>query len=315
LGAALGGAGRMIETAPLLAAALILDAAFGEPERLWSRVPHPIVLMGRLIGACDAAFNVGGGRKGKGTVVVAALAGGALALGWLIAALPLGGLWSVLVAAILLAQKSLSQHVLAVADALRVSTERGRDAVARIVGRDTEDMEPPDIARAAIESAAENLGDGVVAPAFWFLVAGLPGLLAYKAINTADSMIGHRTPDHEAFGWAAAKLDDLVNWPAARLTAMLIAVTHPGRGAWRTARRDAGAHRSPNAGWPEAAMAAVLSVALAGPRRYGGVPTRDPYMNPQGKCAPGPSDIEAAVEALWRVWAAVLLATILIWLL
>ncbi len=306
----------MIATsAPLLVFALILDAIFGEPKWLWSRAPHPAVLMGRLIDACEKAFNSGDDRRLKGTVVIGLLAALMIALGWVISLLPLGWLWSTLLAAILIAQKSLSQHVLAVADALRASTEDGRASVAMIVGRDTGEMDGPDIARAAIESAAENLSDGVIAPAFWFLIAGLPGILAYKMINTADSMIGHRTERYADFGWAAAKLDDLVNWPAARLTAVLIALAHWRSRAWVTAQSFAPFHRSPNAGWPEGAMAGVLEVALAGPRRYGGALTDDPFVNPEGTRHIGPIQIEAAIEVLWKTWALLLAVALILWIL
>jgi adenosylcobinamide-phosphate synthase len=174
-----------------------------------------------------------------------------------------------------------------------------------IVGRDTADLDQPAVARAAIESAAENLSDGVIAPALWFLVFGLPGLMLYKITNTADSMIGHRTPRHESFGWAAARLDDLLNLIPARLTALLIALTH-GLTNPRPILRDAPLHRSPNAGWPEAAMAVALNVALSGPRAYHGERREYPWVWPEGRRSPGPADIEAACTALWRAWGAAL---------
>jgi len=305
----------ILATAPLLLAALILDAIFGEPEPIWSRVPHPAVVMGRLVDRLDQGLNQGTARRAKGALAIALLGGGAIGLGLLIAALPLGWLWSILLAAILLAQQSLSQHVQAVADAMRASTEDGRKAVSMIVGRDTTQMQPPDIARAAIESAAENMSDGVVAPAFWFLIGGLPGILFYKIVNTADSMIGHRTARHEAFGWAAARLDDVLNWGPARLTAAFLALTHPSRRVWPIVLRDAGQHRSPNAGWPESAMAAILGVALSGPRRYGGTLTQQPYLHPEGHKSPGAPEIETAIGALWKVWACLLAATAILTLL
>ena len=247
-------------SAGLLIPALLLDAALGEPRWLWDRWPHPAVLMGRAVGALDATLNRGRGRRAKGVAAVLILCVGAGALGRAIAAIPDFGVLETIAAAILLAQRSLAQHVRAVADALRLSLPEGRRMVARIVGRDTASLDAAGVARAAIESAAENLSDGVVAPAFWFLIAGLPGLAVYKVVNTADSMIGHRTPRHEAFGWAAARLDDLLNLVPARLTAGLIALGH---GVWRVGPvlRDARLHRSPNAGWPEAAMALVLDVS------------------------------------------------------
>ena len=213
-------------SAALLLPALLLDAGLGEPHWLWSRFPHPAVLMGRAVGWLDRRLNRGAARKAKGVVALILLVVAAGGTGWVIAAVPDGGILDVLAAAILLAQRSLSDHVSAVARALRMSLPEARRAVAMIVGRDTAALDEPAVARAAIESAAENLSDGVVAPAFWFLVAGLPGMLVYKIVNTADSMIGHRTPRHEAFGWAAARLDDVLNLIPARLTALMIAVAH-----------------------------------------------------------------------------------------
>lgn len=298
-------------SASLLAPAMLLDAALGEPGWLWSRWPHPAVLMGRAVDALDRALNRGTGRKARGVLAVVILCAGALALGGLIAAIPDFGLLELIAAAILLAQKSLVQHVRAVADALRLSLADGRQAVARIVGRDTAAMTRADVARAAIESAAENLSDGVIAPAFWFLVGGLPLMVLYKAVNTADSMIGHRTPRHEQFGWAAARLDDVLNWVPARLTAVLIAVTH----GWfdsRPIRRDAVLHRSPNAGWPEAAMAVVLDVALSGPRSYHGERRDFPWVWPEGRRDIGPDQIDAAAAALWRAWAGALVLVLIL---
>jgi adenosylcobinamide-phosphate synthase len=289
----------------MLILALLLDAALGEPRWLWDRYPHPAVLMGRAVGWLDDRLNRGDDRRAKGVVAVAVLVAGALFLGWAIAAFPDFGLLEIVVAAILLAQRSLADHVRDVAGALRLSLAEGRQAVARIVGRDTRAMEPPDVARAAIESAAENLSDGVVAPAFWFLVCGLPGMLVYKAVNTADSMIGHRTPRHEAFGWAAARLDDVLNWIPARLTAALIALAH----GWFDARpilRDAPLHRSPNAGWPEAAMAVVLDVALSGPRSYHGQRRDFPWVWPEGRRDIDAAEVDDAMSALWRAWALML---------
>ncbi|ABD53287.1 adenosylcobinamide-phosphate synthase CbiB [Jannaschia sp. CCS1] len=294
----------MIATAGLLFAAMILDALVGEPRWLWSRIPHPIVLMGRLIDWCDATFNRGAQRL-NGGLVMAALGLSALGLGWVIAALPLGWLWQILIAAVLLAQRSLVDHVAAVAVGLRRSLADGKRAVAMIVGRDTGPLDDAAVARAAIESAAENMSDGVVAPAFWFLVGGLPGLLLYKITNTADSMIGHRTPRHEAFGWAAARFDDVLNYVPARLTALLIALTH-GFDALRCAYRDGPKHRSVNAGWPEAAMASALGLSLSGSRAYGGEMTEDPALNATGSRDATPGDIKAAIRVLWRVWWAML---------
>ncbi|THD85885.1 cobalamin biosynthesis protein [Aliigemmobacter aestuarii] len=294
-------------TASLLFLALLLDAAFGEPRLLWDRFPHPAVLMGRAVGFLEKRLNHGAARRAKGVLALAILAGGAIVLGWLIRLIPDFGLLEILLAAILLAQRSLVDHVRAVGDALRLSLGEGRRMVGRIVGRDTAAMDEPAVARAAIESAAENLSDGVIAPAFWFLVAGLPGILLYKVVNTADSMIGHRTPRYEDFGWASARFDDLLNLIPARLTALLIAVTHGRFDASPVILRDAPLHRSPNAGWPEAAMALVLNTALSGPRSYDGQMRAFPWVYPEGSRSPGPDTIDASCTALWRAWGGMLL--------
>ncbi len=290
-----------MSAALLLLPALLLDAAFGEPQWLWSRLPHPAVLMGRAVGWLDRHLNTGTARRARGVLALGLLVIAAGGTGWIIAAIPDAGILEVIAAAILLAQRSLADHVAAVARALRMSLPEGRRAVAMIVGRDTAALDASGVARAAIESAAENLSDGVVAPAFWFLVAGLPGMLVYKIVNTADSMIGHRTPKHEEFGWASARLDDLLNLIPARLTAAMIAVAH----GWinhRPILRDGGLHRSPNAGWPEAAMAVVLDVSLSGPRSYHGVARDFPWVWPEGRRDAGPADIDRGVVALWRTW-------------
>lgn len=295
----------------ILILAMALDALFGEPKAVWDRLPHPAVLMGRLVGWCDRRFNRGAALRAKGVMVAAGLLLTGLILGWLIHEIPDHGLLELLTLAVLIAQKSLVQHVRAVAAALRRSVAEGRQAVAMIVGRDTTEMTGPDIARAAIESAAENLSDGVVAPIFWYLVLGLPGILAYKLINTADSMIGHLTPQYRAFGWASARLDDLLNLIPARLTALLIALTH----GWvdpAPILRDAPKHRSPNAGWPESALAPVLNVALSGPRSYNGIRRHYPWVWPEGRRDPGPEDIDAAADALWRVWAALMAISVIV---
>lgn len=298
--------------AAILALALLLDAILGEPRWLWSRLTHPAVLMGRAVAWLERRFNHGEERLAKGAMSLAALLAGAGLSGWIIPHLPFGNVLEILLVAILLAQKSLVEHVRAVADALRLSSGDGRLAVARIVGRDTSALDGSAISRAAIESAAENLSDGVIAPAFWYLIAGLPGLLIYKMVNTADSMIGYRTPRYEAFGKTAARLDDVLNWIPARLTAALIAASRYRGGMWQVIRRDAPLHRSPNAGWPEAAMAVALDIALSGPRAYGGEMRRFAWINEAGRHATGPGDIDGAVAVLWRVWALWLALVVLI---
>ncbi len=291
---------------------MLLDAIFGEPRWLWSRLPHPAVLTGRLIGWCDAKFNKGDHQRLMGTLTIVELCIAAAALGWLLQAIP-GQIVDIIVLAILLAQKSLVQHVQAVGDALRLSPGDGKRAVAMIVGRDTRDMDEAAVARSAIESAAENLSDGVVAPIFWFAVVGLPGLLVYKATNTADSMIGYRTPRHEKFGWAAARFDDLLNLIPARLTALLIWAVMA-RPDMRKILRDARLHRSPNAGWPEAAMAYGLDIALSGPRSYSGTMRDYPLVNGEGERDLTPDHVDAAVKTLWQVWVLALAGVMAIWI-
>lgn len=293
-----------------LVLALLLDAAFGEPDWLWSRVTHPAVAIGRGIGWADRRFNHGSFRKAKGVILTLCLLLGGLLAGLVIA--QFGWVVEAVVAAILLAQRSLADHVSDVARALRLSVAAGRVSVSRIVGRDTAQMDEPAIVRGAIESGAENLSDAVVAPVFWFLILGLPGLLAYKAINTADSMIGYRTPRHERFGWAAARLDDLLNLLPARLTALLLVLACGMWPNWHELRRDARLHRSPNAGWPEAAMARALSIALSGPRSYHGTLRDLPWVNAGGRRDATPDDIDRAVSMLWRAWALFLVLALLL---
>jgi adenosylcobinamide-phosphate synthase len=283
---------------------MILDALLGEPKWLWSRVPHPAVLMGRLIGWVDTHYNKGQHRFIKGLMAMICLCVGAILLGLALQAIP-GQLVDVSIIAILLAQKSLVDHVNAVAKGLRLSLSEGKQAVAMIVGRDTGNMSESDVARSAIESAAENLSDGVIAPIFWYAIAGLPGLLLYKITNTADSMIGYRTPRHERFGKAAARFDDLLNLIPARATALIIwAICSTKNMAGIL--RDAPAHHSPNAGWPEAAMAYGHSIALSGPRSYDGAIKQFPYVNAAGRVALGPQDITHATQTLWGTWGATL---------
>jgi len=295
-----------------LIGALLLDAWLGEPPALWNRLPHPAVLMGWAVDRLDRALNHGGFRRARGVLALATLVGLALILAVLIAAIPLGPLPELITAAILLAQRSLADHVSAVATGLRQSTGAGRSAVAMIVSRDTAAMDDTAVARSAIESAAENLSDGVIAPVFWFAVAGLPGLLVYKFVNTADSMIGYRTPRYAAFGWASARADDLLNLIPARLTALLIAATNGQLRAMPAIRAEAARHKSPNAGWPEAAMARALGVALAGPRSYDGAMRDFPFVNPKGRHTLGAKDIDRAVALLWRSWGA-MISLVVIW--
>ncbi len=297
-------------TAVSLVLALILDALFGEPRWLWERLPHPAALMGRLIKALEERLNSGSGRRAKGVVAVLALVAAGLTLGAVLSLF--GPIVEIIVAAILIAQRSLVDHLLAVAHGLRAGLQGGRDAVAMIVSRDTADMTGPQVARSAIESGAENMSDGVIAPAFWFLLAGLPGLITYKMINTADSMIGYRTERYEDFGWAAARFDDLLNLIPARLTAILMALVGGVLRDWPSIAADAREHRSPNAGWPEAAMARALQVALAGPRSYDGQMRDFPWVNESGAKSADAHAIRRCTDMLWRTWGMALVLTVAI---
>ena len=284
--------------------ALLLDAALGEPKWLWSRLPHPAVLMGRAVTLCTSTLNHGRYKKIKGALTLIILIVLGACLGLILGFF--GPVAEVLCAAVLLAQKSLVQHVQAVGNGARYSLHEGRRAVAMIVGRDTDQMDQHQMVHAAIESGAENLSDGVVAPAFWLLLGGLPGLLIYKLVNTADSMIGYKTPALAEFGWAAARFDDLLNWVPARITAALIAIQGGVIHNWRAITKDARQHRSPNAGWPEAAMARALGIALAGPRSYEGTQRAFAWINPHGNRAATPNDIDRSVRMLWTTWALML---------
>ncbi|MGX5734901.1 adenosylcobinamide-phosphate synthase CbiB [Bosea thiooxidans] len=321
------------DSLPLLILALVAEAAFGYPQRFYAAIGHPVTWIGQLIGTLDRALNREGasfaGRKAMGALALALLLAVTVALAALIQRLclsfgPLGLIPLALIASTLIAQRSLYEHVARVAEGLeRDGLEGGRQAVSMIVGRNPQTLDKAGVARAAIESLAENFSDGIVAPAFWLGLSGLPGIATYKAINTADSMIGHRTPRHLAFGWASARLDDLVNLPASRLTALLlIAAASLDReadsgGAWRAARRDAGKHRSPNAGWPEAAMAGALGLRLAGPRIYGETRVEDHWMG-DGRAEATAADIRRALTLyrracglLWALAALLAAATLL----
>jgi adenosylcobinamide-phosphate synthase len=303
------------ETFPVLFLALWLDALAGYPDWILRKAGHPVSWIGALIGAADRHLNKEHRprlrRKLLGILalicIVACAAGLAFLLQRVLERLPCGWIAVSLLASTLLASRSLYEHVACVADALETGgLAAGRRAVSQIVGRDPEKLDGHGVARAAIESLAENASDGVVAPAFWFALFGLPGLAAYKAINTADSMIGYRTPRHEAFGWAAARLDDLVNLPASRLTAALLVLAAfllnaSPRGAMRALIRDAHRHRSPNAGWPEAAVAGALGLKLAGPRSYGSVLVPDVYMG-DWRLEAEASDIRRALALTRAAW-------------
>ena len=297
--------------------AVALDAACGYPQWLFARVGHPVSWIGRLIARCEAHWNDPrlsfAERRRNGVLALAVTLFATATVTLALVALMRGLLpapWSAvlvgLAASTLIAQRSLNDHVAAVAHALEAEgIDAGRNAVAQIVGRETAALDTAGVSRAAIESLAENYSDGVVAPIFWLLVGGLPGAALYKTINTGDSMVGHRSERYEAYGWASARLDDIVNLPASRLAAVFIIVAAallPGcnaKGAARAVARDARCHRSPNAGWPEAAMAGALGLRLAGPRIYGGETVDDHWMG-DGRAAATADDIYRGLH-LFRV--------------
>jgi adenosylcobinamide-phosphate synthase len=312
------------DTLAVLALALLVEAVAGYPNALYRRIGHPVTWIGRGIAALDGTMNRetwssparrAGGLMALAVVLLATgLASGAVVF---LSGAALGGDAAIVVLALvgsaLLAQRSLHEHVARVAQSLRGGgLAAGRQAVSHIVGRNPETLDEPAVCRAAIESLAENFSDGVIAPAFWIGAGGLVGGALYKAINTADSMIGHKTERHAAFGWAAARLDDLVNLPASRLAALLLVAAAAlqrdasALGALRVVLRDARRHRSPNAGWPEAAMAGALGLKLAGPRIYGDVRIEDGWMG-DGREAATPDDIKRAL-ALFRKACAILWA-------
>lgn len=297
----------------LVLIAIIVEAAFGYPQRLYRAVGHPVSWIGRLLAWTDRRWNTPGAtfarRRAWGVAALAlamfaaaAASLSATTVAYTVLPTPLALVALGVAAGTLIAQRSLDDHVRTVADALETGTlEDARHAVAHIVGRETANLDTHGLSRAAIESLSENFSDGVVAPVFWMVVAGLPGAAIYKAINTADSMIGHKTERHRAFGWAAARLDDLVNLPASRLSAIWIAAAAAllpgasGGAALKSAIRDGRRHRSPNAGWPEAAMAGALGLKLAGPRTYNGETVADPWIG-DGRAEATAADIRSALR-------------------
>jgi adenosylcobinamide-phosphate synthase len=299
----------------ILIAAFGIEAVLAYPAPLFCAIGHPVSWIGALIAKLDAALNRQGDsfamRRAAGIGSVMVLLAVSLGAGYVLQIIAggipyFGFMFAVVVVAMLIAAGNLDQHVRAVAAALRSGgLAGGRRSIAMIVGRDPDALDEAAVCRAAIESLAENASDGVTAPALWFLLGGLPGMIGYKAINTADSMIGHMSERHRAFGWAAARLDDLVNLPASRLTGLMFvtaAALVPGASAasaWRALWRDAPKHRSPNAGWPEAAMAGALGLKLAGPRVYAGVAVDDHWMG-DGRAETTAQDIARAL-LIYRV--------------
>ena len=289
--------------------AFALDAVLGDPSWLWRRLPHPVVAMGGAIAWIEArsldaaAPPAEQARRGQiaSLLVIGASTLVALGVQALCLVAPLGWLLLAVAMSTLIAARGLYDHVSRVAAGLEQGLAEGREAIAHIVGRDPASLDAHGVARAAIESTAENFADGVVAPLFWGVLLGLPGMAAYKTINTLDSMIGHRSPRYLHFGRFAARLDDFANWLPARLSALpilgaslFLPGTRPVEG-WRALWRDASHHRSPNAGWPEAAMAGCLGLKLAGPRRYAGELVDDAWMG-EGRGAATPTDIRRALR-------------------
>jgi adenosylcobinamide-phosphate synthase len=299
----------------ILLIAFGIEAVLAYPAPLFRAIGHPVSWLGALITKLDSAANrpeySNMMRRVAGVVTVLLLLGVSIGAGIvleiILARAPyIGFVLAIVVVAMLIAGGNLDQHVRAVATALRTDgLAGGRASISQIVGRDPDTLDEAAICRAAIESLAENASDGVTAPALYYLVGGLPGMIGYKAINTADSMIGHMSERHRAFGWAAARLDDLVNLPASRLTGLMFIATAaivPGASAsaaWQAFRRDARLHRSPNAGWPEAAMAGALGLRLAGPRSYHGVVVDDHWMG-DGRAEATAEDIDRALT-IYRV--------------
>ena len=294
--------------AMIMLVALCIDAVLGWPDRLFRAIGHPVTWIGRMIDALDRWINLEGAdesaRRVAGIVTVAVVVGAAAEIAWVVTWVLPAGLPGILLGGVLawplVAMRSLRDHIRAVADPLAAGDlVAARRAVSMIVGRDPDQLDKEGIARATIESLAENTSDGIVAPVLWGVLFGLPGIAAYKAINTLDSMIGHRTQRHRAFGWAAARIDDLANIIPARFTGLLFALvcTRP-RAALATMWRDARRHRSPNAGWPEAALAGALEIRLSGPRTYHDRVADEPWLN-EGAPDPQPADIERALRLFW----------------
>ena len=294
----------------MLIAGLVIDALFGDMPAIFRHIPHPVVVAGRAIAFFDRKLNRESrsetSRRERGIVTVIVLVGSATLLGLVIEQICRGSLigaaFETMLIGVLVAQRSLYEHVAAVAVGLKSGgLAGGRGAVRHIVGRDLMNLDEHGVARAAIESLAENFSDGVVAPIFWYLLLGLPGLFAYKMANTLDSMIGHRTPRYRNFGWGAARLDDVLNAAPALASGLLLAAAavfaKNGRPAHAVAimLRDGRKHHSPNAGWPESAMAGALGLALAGPRRYPEGLVADPWLG-DGSARAGSADIIRALE-------------------
>ncbi len=325
----------MGEHALLLLFALVLEWFVGDPAWVWRRISHPVAWFGSIIKILDDQFNnnpdapamaVRKGALAISFMIIAAIVAAMIFDGLISSAGGFGRIVEVLTVWVFVAQKSLFDHVGDVARGLRENgLEGGREAVSLIVGRDPQMLDESGVCRAAVESLAENFCDGVVAPAFWYLVFGLPGLFAYKMINTADSMIAYKNQRYLHFGRTTAWIDDLANWLPARLSAILIAAggsmifgIKTGITAITTALRDSGLHRSPNAGWPEAAMAATCGFALGGPRLYRDEKVSQAYINAAGRQNLTSSDIATAQlvfsYACFCLWGSVMIYFAISWI-
>ncbi len=300
--------------------ALLLDAVFGWPRPLFRAIGHPVTWIGALISWLDEWLNLDdadpGARRMAGIVAAFVVIALVAELAWVADWLLPEGWWGILLGGAIawpfIAMRSMHDHVVAVARPLSEGDlASARQAVSMIVGRDPSRLDEEGVSRAALESLAENTSDGIVAPVFWGVLFGLPGIAAYKAINTLDSMIGHRNERHEAFGWAAARIDDVANLVPARLTGLLFALTSSRpREALAVMWRDASHHRSPNAGWPEAALAGALSIRLSGPRVYGNMVADEPWVN-DGAPDATPKDITRGLASYrFAMLALVLLVAI-----
>ena len=291
----------------VLLIALVLDAIIGDPKTIWKKIPHPVVVMGEAIKYFDNHYNLKSdsnlkqvGLIGLGLATIAMLI-----LGLILEMIPYK-IIDIIIVTIFLAQRSLIQHTEVVEEALTMSLMEGRLAVAKIVGRDTSHLNESEVVRATVESTAEGFLDGVFAPIFWYLVAGLPGILVYKFVNTADSMIGYKNEKYSEFGWATAKFDDLLNYIPARIIPFMIGLSQLSQSAFKQAFEEGSNHRSVNAGWPEAAYSSVLGIALSGPRTYEGETHHYPYINPQGRKDLTSEDIKGCIKVTWKAWAATL---------
>jgi len=303
--------------------AIIIDRLIGDPPVLYRRIPHPVQIIGALLNDLErrsfAKATTAGDLFRQGRLLTLILALSTLAVGlvlqWLCLLLPYGWILLGVVMSSLIAQASLAEHVRAVADGLDQGLSEGRTAVRHIVGRDPDELDEHGVARAAVESLAENFSDGVIAPVFYGFFLGLPGMLAYKAVNTADSMIGHRSERYLHFGRFAAQLDDVVNWWPARASAFLMVIAArmmpdaSYAGAMQIIDRDADHHRSPNGGWPEAAMAGALDIKLSGPRVYQGESTEDPWIG-LGNSDLTTEDIDRALRLFW--WSSILMTLLVL---